>query len=113
MTRAKSTLYDAGIEIARIVRFPARGWVGGRVQRGLVSNVDRVPTLLEAAAVAVWPTIQGRSLAGLLDGAPRPVRGAAPTGSRRCTDRHKLIVYFTESVTLIQQTGVAAGTRPR
>lgn len=79
MTRAKSTLYDAGIGIARIVRFPARGWVGGRVQRGLVSNVDRVPTLLEAAAVAVWPTIQGRSLAGLLDGAPRPVRGAAPT----------------------------------
>ena len=74
MTRAESTLYDAGVGIALIVRFPARDWVGGRVQRELVSNVDLVPTLLEAAAVPVRPAIQGKSLAGLLDGTPGPVR---------------------------------------
>ena len=45
ITRAKSTLYDAGIGIALIVRYPARGWFGGRVQRELVSNVDLGPTL--------------------------------------------------------------------
>ena len=55
MTRAKSTLYDAGIGIALIVRIPARGWVGGRVQRELASNVDIVPTLLDGAGVPRRP----------------------------------------------------------
>lgn len=118
MTRAKSTLYDAGIGIALIFRFPARGWVGGRVQRELTSNVDIVPTLLDAAGVPPQPAIQGHSLACLLDGMPGPVRDSVfgemsyqnYYDPRRCirTDRHKLIVYFTASVTLIQQTGAAA-----
>ena len=88
------------------------------MQRELASNVDLVPTLLEVAGVPVWPAIQGHGLAGLLDGTPGPVRDSVFAEMsyqnyydlRRCihTDRHKLIVYFTEAVTLIHQTGAAA-----
>ena len=83
------------------VWFPARGWVGGRVQRELASNVDLVPTLVEVAGVPMRPTIQGHSLAGLFDGTPGPDRDRAFAEIsyqdyyhlRRCirTDRHKLI----------------------
>jgi len=84
--RAKSTLYDPGIRTALIMRWPA-GFASGRgrpgAQRGareagrlgarrgrgeLLSNVDLLATLLDAAGVAVPPTVQGRSFWPLLAG---------------------------------------------
>lgn len=64
--RAKSTLYDPGIEIALIMRPP--GGIGGRVARQLISSVDIAPTLLEVAGVSPPAGIQGRSFLPLLEG---------------------------------------------
>jgi N-sulfoglucosamine sulfohydrolase len=103
--RAKCSLYDPGLTTAFLIRWPARGWVGGRVCDQLVSNLDNLPTLLEALGLALPPGVQGRSLVPLLDGrpfAPRQEIFAEMTyhdyfDPRRCirTATHKLIANFT------------------
>src|SRR5207302_1991129 len=60
--RAKTTLYDAGIETALLLRWPAGGVAGGRVHEELISNVDILPTLLGAAGVPVPENVQGRNI---------------------------------------------------
>jgi len=49
MPGAKCTLYDPGLEVAMLLRWPAGGLAGGEVSDDLVSNVDVLPTLLRAA----------------------------------------------------------------
>ncbi|CAA9550614.1 MAG: Sulfatase family protein [uncultured Thermomicrobiales bacterium] len=106
LPRAKCSLYDPGLEIALILRLPARGWRGGRAIDALVSNVDLFPTLVELAGLPVPPAVQGRSLLALLDGEdgyePRDAIFGEMTyhdyydprrGVR--TARHKLIVNFS------------------
>ncbi len=103
--RAKCSLYDPGLTTAFIVRWPERGWAGGKVCRELVSNVDNLPTLLEALGVPVPERVQGRSFAPLLDGGRYQKRGEVfgemtyhdYFDPRRCirTHRHKLIANFT------------------
>lgn len=107
MRRAKGTLFDAGIEVALMMRWPAGGIVGGRVVPDLVSNIDVLPTLLELIEVDGPATIQGKSFAT----ATRGGRGSERTavfGEKtfhetydplRCirTDRHKLIARFDTS----------------
>lgn len=106
MPRAKCSLYDPGIEVALLIRWPQRpGWTGGRVLTPLISNIDVVPTLLDAAGVATPEAVQGLSFAGLLDGRayePRAEIFAEMTyhdyyDPRRCirTASHKLIANFT------------------
>lgn len=69
MPRAKCSLYEPGLQIAFLLRLPGRpGWHGGGVRTELVSNVDVLPTVLEALGVALPPRLQGRSFAPLLDG---------------------------------------------
>ncbi|TDE14270.1 sulfatase [Jiangella asiatica] len=106
LPRAKCSLYDPGLEIALMVRYPAAGW-GGRRRSELVSGVDLVPTLLEAAGAEPANQIQGTSLSPLLDASPaRPWSRDAVFAEftyheyydpRRCvrTDRHKLIANFS------------------
>ena len=89
-----------------MIRFPARGWVGGRDINELVSNVDIVPTLLETLGLPPSDRVQGRSAADLLDGAA-PVHDRSAVFAemtyhqyydpRRCirTERHKLILNFS------------------
>jgi arylsulfatase A-like enzyme len=108
LPRAKCTLYDPGLEIALLWRWPAAGLGRSRVLSELVSNVDVTPTLLEALDVpapgplhglSLWPLLQGHA------GSPRreeifaektfhtyyePMRGLR-------TERHKLIVNFEVS----------------
>jgi len=60
MPRAKCTLYDPGIEVALIARWPRGGLHG--VRDDLVSNIDVLPTLLEAAGLEIPPEVQGHSL---------------------------------------------------
>jgi N-sulfoglucosamine sulfohydrolase len=105
LPRAKCSLYGPGLEVALLVRYPARGWTGGRVEDDLISNVDVFPTVLEALGLAVAPSVQGRSFAPLLDGAPFEPRDAVfgemtyhdYYDPRRCvrTATHHLIVNFT------------------
>ena len=101
MPRAKCSLYDPGIAVALLVRGP--GWKG--ICDGLVSNIDVVPTILEALELPIPTNIQGRSFGPSLTGQPaatRPEIFAEMTyhdyyDPRRCirTATHKLIANFT------------------
>jgi arylsulfatase A-like enzyme len=66
MPRAKCTLYDTGIGVALIVRWPAGGIGAGISHGSLVSNVDVVPTLLEATRTPITTNLHGTSLLPLL-----------------------------------------------
>lgn len=101
MPRAKCSLYDPGIEVTLLVRWPGcRG-----IREELISNIDVVPTVLELAGVRVPPNVQGRSFAPVLAGGDYRARTevfAEMTyhdyyDPRRClrTTTHKLIANFT------------------
>jgi len=68
MPRAKCTLYDPGIGTALLARWPSGGVAGGRTVSELVSNLDVLPTLLEAAGAPVPENVQGASLLSLARG---------------------------------------------
>ena len=61
MPRAKCTLYDAGIEVALLWRWPSAGVRGGRAVEALVSNVDVTPSLLEGLGISRPGRMHGRS----------------------------------------------------
>lgn len=65
--RAKATLYDPGIHIPLIMRWPER-MEGGRVFDPLLGNVDFTPTLLECCGLPVPEGLSGRSFLPLVDG---------------------------------------------
>lgn len=64
MPRAKCTLYDPGLEVALIVRWPGGGIGRGVANSELVSNIDVLPTLLDACGIPIPAGIQGQSLFG-------------------------------------------------
>jgi arylsulfatase A-like enzyme len=108
MPRAKCSVYEPGLQVASLWRLPSRpGWHGGMRKREMISNVDYVPTILEALGVAPPANVQGRSFAPLLDGrayAPRPTIFGELTyhdyyDPRRSirTETHKLIVNFSSA----------------
>jgi arylsulfatase A-like enzyme len=104
MPRAKCTLYDPGLEVALIVRWPGGGFDGGPARSELVSNIDVLPTLLEAAGAPLPAGLQGRSFMSLLRGdayEPRKSIFAEKTfhsyyDPMRCvrTERYKFIRNF-------------------
>jgi len=65
--RAKSTLYEPGIQTALIMRFPP-GMVKNGVYKELINNIDLTPTLLEMLERDIPDKIQGRSFYKLLTG---------------------------------------------
>lgn len=121
LPRAKCSLYDPGLETALLLRAPRLGWSGGRVSTGLVSNVDIVPTLLDAVGCATPANTHGRSFFTDLAGGSheyRPMVFGELTfhnyyDPRRCvrTDSHKLIVNFEHS--LAHAGAVTQSWRPR
>jgi arylsulfatase A-like enzyme len=101
--RAKWFLYDAGIGVALVMRWPGGGIAGGQARDQLLSNVDLLPTLLDLVGVPTPANVEGRSFADLLDhGPPRPPReavfamfqGGANESRGVRTARHKLIRNF-------------------
>jgi N-sulfoglucosamine sulfohydrolase len=64
--REKGTLYDSGIRTPLIFSWPAAVRPGAVYDRGPVSTIDLVPTLLELAGGQVPETVQGRSYGELL-----------------------------------------------
>lgn len=67
LLRGKRTSYEGGVRVPLIVRWPGHAEPGA-VRRELVSLVDLLPTLLEAASAPVPEGLPGRSLIGLLQG---------------------------------------------
>ncbi len=115
--RAKGTLYDPGIHVACLARWPGR-IAPGTCSDSLVSNVDVAPTLLDVAGGQIPETIQGSSRLSLL-------RGSQQNGSQsdviyaektyhehydpiRClrTDRYKYIRNFAERPKLVLPSDV-------
>jgi len=115
--RAKGTLFDPGIETMLFVRRPRR-YRGGLRRKELVSNVDILPTLLDAVGVPCPARVQGRSFLPLLEGktyAERSEIFAEKTfhdcyDPMRCirTKTHKYICYFEKS-SLHRVTGDVLG----
>jgi N-sulfoglucosamine sulfohydrolase len=114
LPRAKCTLYDPGIEVALVVRSPQRGWTGGRSTADLVSNIDIMPTVVEAAGIPVPGRVSGRSVVPLLNGEPHQAREQVFAqithhdyyDPRRCvrTARHKLIVNFSSAPSIMDSS---------
>lgn len=63
LPRAKRWLYDSGIHVPMIVRWPDRRGAGS-VEEELVSGVDLAPTFLALAGAARPPHLQGRVFLG-------------------------------------------------
>ena len=114
MPRAKGMSYDPGIGVALILRWPER-IPAGQVRPELLSNVDVLPTLLEAANLTIPEGVQGKSFLGLLTGqgySPRddvffemnwhgrynPMRGIR-------TSRYKYVRNFDGGVPLVYMPG--------
>jgi hypothetical protein len=76
LPRAKRWLYDSGIHVPLIVRWPGVTQPA-TVHPGLVSGVDLAPTILSMAGVAMPAWLQGRVFVGPEVGAPRPYAYAA------------------------------------
>jgi arylsulfatase A-like enzyme len=70
MPRAKCTLYDPGIEVALLWRWPSAGLTSGRVVFEMVSNVDVTPSLLEGLRLNIPAANEGHSLWPVLQGNP-------------------------------------------
>lgn len=70
----KKSYYEGGHRVPLFIRWPKRGWEGGKDRAGLTEVQDLFPTLLEACGVkasdGVKPT--GKSLVPLLDGKTMP-----------------------------------------
>lgn len=110
--RAKGTLYDPGIHVAGLVRWPGRV-APGSTTRTLTANVDVMPTLLEAAGAPIPEVVQGRSQLNLIcgnerDAQPRDAIFAEKTYHEhydpiRCirTDRYKYIRNFAQRPMLV------------
>ncbi|MGL6158874.1 sulfatase family protein [Microbulbifer sp.] len=66
LPRAKRSLYDSGLRVPLVVRYPD-GWGGGGVNEELVSFVDLGPTILSWAGIdkPVW--MQGHDLSSTAD----------------------------------------------
>jgi arylsulfatase A-like enzyme len=73
---AKGSLYDAGIHVPLLARWPGRV-AAGSADRDLVALLDLPATWLDAAGIAIPPEMEGRSFLGRLTGAhPGPTRTA-------------------------------------
>lgn len=106
LPRAKRELYDSGLRVPMIVRWPAAwrpdGMQPGDVREELVSFVDLGPTILSLAGVAQPDWMHGRVFAGPAADAPRRYVFAArdridsiPDRGRAVRDRrHKYIRNF-------------------
>lgn len=65
-TRAKTTCYEAGLQVPFVVKWPGTS-VAGLQCDDFVSEVDIVPTILDAVGAAC-PLVAGRSLRSVLQG---------------------------------------------
>jgi N-sulfoglucosamine sulfohydrolase len=68
----KATLYHDGLRTPVIVRWPGKVRAGSIDEKSIVSSIDIVPTLLDAAGIPALEGIEGRSFIDLLTGGENP-----------------------------------------
>jgi arylsulfatase A-like enzyme len=119
--RAKATLYDPGIQTALLMRWP-EAFTGGRVHDELLSNVDLLPTVLEATETPLPGDLSGRSFLPLLQGRDYQPnaqvfaeKNTSPGDIKRCirTDRFKYIRNYDEGPLLVLPTDIEASLTRR
>ena len=103
--KMKCHLYDTGIGISLILKFPGNRSAGKAID-ALVSHVDMYPTLCEVAGLEKPDWLQGRSLLPLLAGDTPSIRDEvfsevtyhASYEPMRCvrTERYKYIRYYDD-----------------
>ncbi len=71
--RGKGTLYEYGVRVPLIVRWPGKVKAGA-VSKELISGEDLAPTFLEACGLKPLPEMTGRSFLKLLRGEPHTGR---------------------------------------
>lgn len=76
MPRQKRTVYDAGLRVPLLIRFPDK-WRAGTTDDRLISFVDFLPTLLSLAGAAPAANLHGRAFLGPHTAAQRHVLYAA------------------------------------
>jgi len=117
--RAKASLYDPGLTVPLLIRWPARGWAGGKVLDPMVSNIDHVPTLLDTLGLDLPDRVEGRSYRPLLDGEEYTPHDAVfcehtyhgggmfidPRRAVR-TERYKLIANFSTNRPWVDRPGL-------
>jgi len=106
----KCTLYDTGIGVALILKYPGNP-KAGRVIDELVSHLDLYPTLCDLAGLKKPDRLQGMSLLPLLEGKTDSLRNEifgevtyhAAYEPMRCirTKRYKLIKRFDENLNIV------------
>jgi N-sulfoglucosamine sulfohydrolase len=105
--RGKGTLYELGIHVPLIVRWPGKVKPGSSSSE-LISGEDIAPTILEAANVPVPPEMTGKSFVKLLRGEPfagrpfvfaqRGSHGAALPGNSAVFDLGRVVVSKTHKL---------------
>lgn len=88
LPRAKRTIYDSGIHVPMIIRWPD-GRLAGTEDRQLVSFVDLAPALLSLARAPLPRYLQGRDFLG--GGSPRRYIFAASDRMINVFDRQKAV----------------------
>ncbi len=91
MPRAKTTVYEAALKVPLVIRLPGEAETG-TVRNELVSTVDIMPTVLEAAGIETIQGLAGNSLMPLLKG--------RQTNWRKyiCAENHahSALIYFPQ-----------------
>ncbi|MBD3244202.1 MAG: sulfatase-like hydrolase/transferase [Chitinivibrionales bacterium] len=116
--KMKCHLYDPGIGVSLIVRYPDNPRAGQAID-SLVSHVDLYPTLCDFAGVDKPEWLEGHSLKPLLDGTVDKVRDEiysevtfhAAYEPMRCvrTERYKYIRYFDDDMDGIVKPNIDDG----
>ena len=105
--RGKGTLYEFGIHVPLIVRWPGKVQPGSSTAK-LISGEDLAPTFLEAAGLPVPPEMTGKSFVKLLRGEPfdgrqfvfaeRGAHGANLPGNSAVFDLGRVVVSKTHKL---------------
>jgi len=106
--RAKCSIYDPGLEITFLMRWPNGPWDEGRTCDALLNNADFLPTMCDLLELDAPGGVQGGSFLPALQGDAGPHEGGAIFGEmtyhdypdpRRCirTETHKLIANFANA----------------
>ncbi|MFO8017548.1 MAG: sulfatase [Promethearchaeia archaeon] len=73
--RAKCTLYDPGIKILLLMKWPKSPlFNGGKICESLISNIDLLPTLLDLIGAEIPNDLEGKSFLPILRGEKQETR---------------------------------------